>query len=223
MTTMRVLPAGDSITVGVANGYRARLARALANASMPVTWVGTQGRAPLVHEGHTGWSIGQIAAALPAWMQQHQPDIVLLMIGTNDAPGDQPMAMAATLRALAILIVDGWRTPLVLATIPPLRGHQATVDAYNAAIRALVAEMRAGGRRVALADAAARMGAGDVGPDGIHPNDDGYAQIAAAMFDGLRVLAGDAPASAHGTRAAGSSALAIVAVGTLILIATRGT
>ena len=36
------------------------------------------------HEGHSGWRIDQISDGASAWVQTANPDIILLLIGTND-------------------------------------------------------------------------------------------------------------------------------------------
>ena len=35
-------------------------------------------------KGHTGFAIGDIARSVDAWLASTQPNIILLMIGTND-------------------------------------------------------------------------------------------------------------------------------------------
>lgn len=109
-----VMPIGDSITRGVEafsftagdypdsayrlssggppgslRSYREHLHDSLiaSGCGASIDWVGTQslsGRTPLNHQGHSGWRADQILAQLPGWLTSEQPDIITLMIGTND-------------------------------------------------------------------------------------------------------------------------------------------
>ena len=57
---------------------------------------------PQNHEGHSGWTIAPeggrsgISTLVSTVMPQYKPDVVLLMIGTNDAIDNYDMANAPT-------------------------------------------------------------------------------------------------------------------------------
>jgi lysophospholipase L1-like esterase len=113
---IRVLPIGDSITVGYTDnprwtapfefGYRAELFEMLNNAGIPVQFVGssrepwnglwkvpTNSPAPDLrllgqdcHEGYGAKATAFVAEHIEEWVRTNQPDFILLMIGINDIP-----------------------------------------------------------------------------------------------------------------------------------------
>ena len=110
--TLQIWTVGDSITEGVNNGYRNRLWTELTADGYAVDLVGT-----LVHpypdsacpdpdhDGHSGYTIGNIGDELGGWYSQiTAPDVVLVMAGTNDlawwlAAGTDMSAVAGNRRA----------------------------------------------------------------------------------------------------------------------------
>ncbi|NJO19795.1 MAG: hypothetical protein HC838_06605 [Spirulinaceae cyanobacterium RM2_2_10] len=97
MPSLKIMPLGDSITDGynLPGGYRFPLWQALRDRGYPIDFVGSQQNGPATwpereHEGHSGWKIAQIHQRLTGWLATTQPDIILLLIGTNDiAQGDR--------------------------------------------------------------------------------------------------------------------------------------
>jgi hypothetical protein len=105
----RIMPLGDSITQGIDSGepdenrqvsYRKALWDKLVADGYDVDFVGSLNSGstifgdldPADHEGHPGWRDDEIvngrvtdpdAGKLADWLADHQPDIVLLHIGTN--------------------------------------------------------------------------------------------------------------------------------------------
>lgn len=60
-----------------------------------ISWVGSEEfteRTPVNHEGHGGWRADQIHTEIALWLTDHNPDIVLLNIGTNDLIQGQSVA-----------------------------------------------------------------------------------------------------------------------------------
>ena len=202
-TPIRIMPLGASITWGTAssdgNGYRERLRRSLtADAGLTVDFVGSQqsgNGADRDNEGHPGYRIDQVAAGADAWIAAAKPDVVLLNAGTNDMIQNFDLANApARLSALIDQILrDAPAAKLVVSTLVP--NADATVNgranAFNAKIPAIVAGK---GARVRLADFNANLTLADIGPDGIHPTDDGYAKLAAVWFSALHPVLGSGQA-----------------------------
>ena len=195
---VRVMPLGDSITYGskAPGGYRLELWTRLQRDGAAVDFVGSRQDGPASlgdrdHEGHSGWRIDEVADAVDGWLAQHQPEIVLLMIGTNDLLQDHAVASApARLGALLDRITATLpRGRVLVATLPPLGkpAWQAQVDVFNRALPAVVQARARTGKRVQLVDVARGMTAADLA-DGVHPNDGGYAKLAAAWYAALRPL-----------------------------------
>lgn len=88
---VRIMPLGDSNTWGqlVPGSYRTQLYQDLATEGIRTQFVGSLSNGPDAlpsknNEGHSGWTISQIAGGVDTWLKASQPQIVLLMIGTND-------------------------------------------------------------------------------------------------------------------------------------------
>ena len=139
--TIRIMPVGDSITMGVSSGvvpddsdyylsYRKALWDNLVAAGYDIDFVGSlnSGAAvfgasePADHEGQPGWRDDEILngrasepekGKLMEWLITYQPDIVLLHIGTN---GLEPSSVdvEGILDVIDLYSVDVW---VVLARI----------------------------------------------------------------------------------------------------------
>jgi lysophospholipase L1-like esterase len=143
------------------------------------------------HEGHSGWRIDELAGAVDGWLAQHQPEIVLLLIGTNDvlqshALAGAPARLSALLERIAARLP---RARVLVATLPPLGkpAWQEQVAVLNRALPGVVDAAARAGKRVQLVDVARGMTPADLA-DGIHPNAAGYAKLAAAWHAALRPL-----------------------------------
>jgi lysophospholipase L1-like esterase len=185
---VRVIPLGDSITDGynVPGGYRIKLWQDLVANQYEVDLVGSQSNGPASlgdknHEGRSGWRIEQIHSNVEGWLSQHQPQLVLLLIGTNDMLQNYQVAQAPQrLSALIDTIVsEAPQSRIILGTIPPA-SHAATNDRivqYNSALRGIVVEKATQGVAITLVDMYEAMTVGDLA-DGVHPNLIGYNKLA---------------------------------------------
>ncbi len=191
--TLRLMPLGDSITDGEGSsdhgGYRTVLDARLAAAGFRVTFVGSRRAGPpgpaAANEGHPGWTIARLAARVTGWLTSAAPDVILLHTGTNDINSDAAAAVApARLAALLGRILRA--RPAAQIFVAEIVGsshddRQHRIDGYNAAVVRLVA---AGPPNVHLVDQS-----GITGPqlrDGRHPDDAGYARMAANWACALR-------------------------------------
>jgi len=213
-----IMPLGDSITLGVNGGYRNNLYTGLQQNNCGVDFVGTQFDvntrvADKDHEGHPGFAIGDIASSVNAWIASTQPNVVLLMIGTNDTAwwtnedgaeiGARHNALIDQLRAAR---PNAW---IFVASIPPQTsvlihgkadGNAATTSVdravltqdFNAAIRANVAVRVAAGQRVRFVDVNSVLTTADL-YDGIHPTEAAHARVAQVFLDWIRAVLGFVP------------------------------
>lgn len=187
---LTVMPLGDSITEGVGSStgssYRAKLFGDLEANAKSVDFVGSQRSGQLSdpdHEGHSGWTIAQIAQAADAAVPANRPNVVVLHAGTNDMDrGQQNGAVGRLDGLIAQIQEDSSGTTVLVATLVPStnRATQDRITAFNREIRDLVRRRQSAGERVALVDMSAVTTA-DLA-DGLHPNDAGYRKMADAFF-----------------------------------------
>lgn len=213
-TPCKVMPLGDSITFGIGSsggGYRVELFRQAVTNGRSITFVGTappNGPAnpqvagqtfPTAHQGHSGFTIsgggaGSLAQIVSQSLVPSDPDIVLLLIGTNDTNGNIDLANAPQrLGTLLDQITDGAPDALlVVAQIIPITvaATNTRVLAYNAAIPALVEERAAEGKHIRLLDMYTPFAntpnfANALMNDFLHPNDAGYVVMGQTWFDAI--------------------------------------
>ena len=192
----RVMPLGDSITDGFSTfrgGYRDNLENLLTDNGIAFDFVGSLQNGPSSlsdrdHQGHSGFRIDEIANSATSWVQAQDPDIVLLLIGTNDMNQNYQVGSAPNrLSTLIDQVLDAApQSHVVVSTIPPTTKNQVQprVEAYNAAIPGIVATKIADGQSVSLVDNYSVLTTADLG-DNLHPNQGGYDKMAEVWFDEL--------------------------------------
>lgn len=211
---LRVMPVGASLTRGLNasetvpvvenGGYRTELYRLFQESGIALDYVGSErtGGSPDLpdnqHEGVRSVEIDYFAPFIGERIELFNPDVVTLMVGTNDARG--PDAAKAMIEQLGRLMDEiaghPYRPTLIVATLPPIDPANpsntpeavAKIQAYNAAIPGLVAERQAAGLDVHLAD----MGSltlddiSDYPADsGLHATPEGYAKMAGIWYQAL--------------------------------------
>jgi len=211
-----VLPLGDSITEGFGSsggGYRVELFRQAVQNGKNLTFVGGLQNGPNTvanqtfpkkHEGHGGYTIdsgsghsGISGSITDQAIANYHPNIVLLMIGTNDINGNVDIAAAPT--RLGKLIDDiTTRAPnalLVVATIIPIAndGTNPKVQAYNPALPGLVNVRAMAGKHVVFLDNYAAFSKDPsyrttLMSNSLHPNDAGYVVLGQALYQAIRAL-----------------------------------
>jgi hypothetical protein len=203
-SSLRIMPMGDSITYGSnwTGAYRTKLERQLTDAGISFRFVGSQTNGPAGlsnqdNEGHPGWKVQNLAVNARYWMESYQPDIVLLMIGTNDvamAHVSQVPDMVQVKSDLRILIDEIFlarpQVRLFLATIPPTNAfwNQYVIE-FNAEVRATVSARQMRGQKITLVDAAANLTLPDMDQTEMpvlgHPSSVGYEKIADSWASAL--------------------------------------
>jgi hypothetical protein len=190
---IRVMPVGDSITVGqaavnVPGGYRAPLYQLLTNAGYKVEFVGTstQNPAPWLpspyHEGHSGTRIDYIDSIIVAALAANaEPDIILLLIGTNDyGQGYDTPNATNRLEALIAKIATNRPNVSIIVNNLLMRGEPYNTQiqtTFNPFLPGICARQQALGRRVYFNDVRSAVPLADV-PDNLHPNQTGYNKMA---------------------------------------------
>ncbi len=199
---VRIMPLGDSLTSGVSDStvigaYRNRLHTLLTNAGYNVDFIGTfqDGTNPGLpdrdHQGLGSVRIDQIQDNIAGWLNAvENPDVVLLLVGTNDFWQNYQISTAGT--RLTNLIADiATRRPhakIIVSTLP-LRTDNTTINsqqvAFNNTIPGIVAQQVALGRQVSMVDMYAALGASDINGDGVHPNQTGSNKMGDAWFPAI--------------------------------------
>jgi lysophospholipase L1-like esterase len=202
---------GDSITFGTGSssggGYRDRLFHLAHAAGKTLAFVGSMQNGPSVvdgvafpnqHEGYPGYTIGDPRSSLPglaqlvvAEMAKHRPDIITLMIGTNDVNVQLDLRNAPKRlgRMIDEIVLADPNVLLVVAQIVPSTSDtlNAWIEKYNAGLSTLVRERTAAGKHVALVDMYGAF-VRDAGfktallSDDLHPNDAGYERMAETWY-----------------------------------------
>ena len=193
----KIMPLGDSITdgTGYAGGYRVELfAKAIAD-KKNITFVGSLSNGPNTvsgvtfpksHEGHFGWTIGQVDDLIPDPALNVAPHIVLLHLGTNDI--NQNIASAAPDRLGSLIdqiVADLPDALVVVAKIIPEPSKASAISTYNAAIPGVVQARANAGKHVILVDQFTGFPSSELG-DGVHPNQAGYARMAGVWYEAIK-------------------------------------
>ena len=198
----QIMPLGDSITAGLfsmdGGGYRTPLFRMTLKAGQRITFVGTASSGPISvdgvpfprqNEGHGGNVIDQISALVTNALTGHQPQIVTLMIGTNDINLhlDLPNAPARLGGLLDKITTTAPNALLVVALVIPSQSGNPDITQFNADARTQITDRITAGQHVVLVD---MFGAFSANPqyakawmyDNLHPNDAGYAVMADVWY-----------------------------------------
>ncbi|KAJ6479448.1 lipolytic enzyme [Mycena vitilis] len=194
--TCRIMPLGASITFGTGstdgNGYRADLYNLLAADGNTLNMVGSQHGGTFQdpdNEGYPGFVIAQVNAKANTNMPTYRPNIVTLLVGTNDMVQNLDVANApARLTTLIQNVLDEPPLTLVVVSTLPPNGNadvNTRTTAYNAALPAVVQSFVNAGRSVVLVDSHAVVAVGDL-VDGTHPNDAAYARMAQVFYNGIQ-------------------------------------
>lgn len=189
---VRIMPLGDSLTSGLditQGAYRDQLYSNLAAAGYNVDFIGTQTDAdnPALpdrdHQGMGGYRIVQLESGLPSWLGAiEDPDVVLLMTGTNDFSANDHVSTAPDrLDILITKIATECPFAEIIVASLPLRTDSTALEAkqvtFNAAIPGIVGNQVAQGRHVSFVDLHPVLSPEDL-IEGVHPNALGNQMIA---------------------------------------------
>lgn len=163
-----------------------------------VQYIGSQKSGNMTNnenEGHPGALIDQIAEFAHASLPE-QPNLILLMAGTNDMAIDNDTATAPD--RLGSLIDEchnatstaAGRSVIIVAQLTPAADNatESRIQTFNSAIPRLVAKRVHAGMKVLTVDMSAYVTVNDL-KDGLHPSDYGYNQMAKAWYAGIETAA----------------------------------
>ena len=220
--TVNIMPLGDSITEGISEsenssaqnqgGYRAPLWESISQLNINPDFVGSLTHGPQDfdrdHNGYSGERINYLAGddwssrggnpgGLTASLAEEQPDIILLMAGTNNVTANQSVNKMANdlgnlINRITTLSPD---TTLLVSSIPPIREDSSRFSDsaelatdFNAAIPGVVDTWSSQGRNVAYVDMTS-LTEDDISlpevDNGLHPTDEGYEKIAQFWLDAI--------------------------------------
>jgi len=211
MAVIRIMPLGDSITLGINSGaspddndhyisYRSDLWNKLVAAGYNggIDFVGSlqSGGAILVdpdHEGHSGWRADEIRDNIFDWLVVNPADIILLHIGTNDVFFDTQDPDAITAEVSQILDeIDRYSTDIqvILALIINnenyICGNSSNVTDFNDRLNAMA--LARSSDKIEIVDmecgAAIDYAGGDMW-NTLHPFETGYEKMADVWFNAI--------------------------------------
>lgn len=198
----KILAIGDSVTSGehpiepTPGAYRLQLQNDFVADDLSVDFIGSQTNQETnlndpEHEGHPGWTINELTELLDqGLLTNYQPDIVLLMAGTNDVlKHDQASEVIDDLNQIIDrLQADLPDVPILISSIAPMEptligeGRANIVQEVNAQLPELAEQQ---GSQVTYVNAGGSLDLSEIVADGIHPNAAGYQEIGDAWYDAL--------------------------------------
>ncbi|MEV7011225.1 FG-GAP-like repeat-containing protein [Streptosporangium sp. NPDC051022] len=135
-------------------------------------------------EGWKGYRIHEIAGKAQCAVDLFQPNLITLIAGGNDVIQNYEMGGAiGRLEALVEQVsADSHGVAVLVAGVQPFRDGavDARGEAFTAQVPAMVDRLVERGLHVVYTDISG-LDQSDIGPDGIHPNDQGYDKIGAAF------------------------------------------
>jgi lysophospholipase L1-like esterase len=190
----RIMPLGDSVTQGDAshNSYRRPLWKTLEVVGFAVDFVGSQrsnhkGSPPQAdfdtdHEGHWGWRTDQILEHIQEWTKTHEPDVLLVHLGSNDVFQQQTIeSTVEDIKALIEAVRSSQPMSVILiAQIIPTTDQELNrhIEELNARLPALAEAMSTEDSAVRVVDHFTRFDASIYTYDGVHPNAKGEVLMA---------------------------------------------
>lgn len=200
---LKVMALGDSLTVGVGSshgaGYRAAFFEHMRDAGVVVTMVGGKVGGPETfdnrHQGYAQMPINELSAGVHDKLRKHEPDVVLLLQGTDETRSESfsPHAFAANLEVMIDRIFTARPSAkLLVGTLPPSKfgRHEGARRAVNELLRRRVRERAAEGQAIWLVDLFPMLDGQREMADATHPNDAGYERIGEAFAKALLAALG---------------------------------
>ena len=123
-------------------------------------------------------------------LANNNPDVVLIMLGTNDIFGitATEKMKGAMEKLVSSIFEQNPNITVVLASICPIAkiaARDADVDAYNAVLPGIVQEQKALGHKIEFADIHSVVSPADISGDKVHPSATGYNKMASLWYSVL--------------------------------------
>jgi len=188
---IKIMPVGDSCTEGMGDpdmgSYRTELYKLYKNAGLNFDFVGSNKTGPASlpdrdNEGHSGWTIPQVANNINNWIRTHDPDVILLWIGGNDLL----MTGRTNPTGLSNLIDQIFQQkPNITVFVSDYYPVPDSVTKYNAEIPGVVQQKANEGKRVYLNKMSSMnfVRSTDLSSDGLHLNVNGYIKAANIWYN----------------------------------------
>jgi lysophospholipase L1-like esterase len=203
--TVRIQTLGDSIIDNDLGGARPALQEKFADVGVTVDWVGTSnesGPASLTSpatDAHTGKSIADMLPDTAAWVKAANPDVIMVSAGGNDMMHDQGAGIEDRwTKYLTTICQAAPGVPIVAATNHQLKTstkaaeNELMTKVLNPVIEASDGTSVEGGCPVTVVDMNGVISDDEL-LDDLHPNKDGYADMAEEWFPALRTAINELP------------------------------
>jgi lysophospholipase L1-like esterase len=193
----KIMPLGDSNTFGMiewdSGAYRDDLWNLFLKGGFNIDFVGPRSSGPdgfdKNNAGFGGWTINNIASQVNGWLSTYTPDMVLLMIGTNDILKNENISAAPSrLSNLIDQITNRLpNTQVLVGSISPITTtalkQKQGID-FNSYIPGLVSDKVAKGKKVSFVDIYSSLTSTDL-QDNVHPTTDGYNKVANTWYQAI--------------------------------------
>ena len=204
---LKILPLGDSITFGypISGGYRQQLLHDLGAGGYQVQMVGraganSTGMAEPLHEGWPGQRIEYLRdSVVDVALPTYQPDLILLMIGTNNLAWggktqvDVDNALSAYDGLLAKIGALAPTATVIVSPILPIQGTELPTS-FNRALHTRVTTLAGQGRHISWCSQMSAIPLAQLG-DGVHPTSAGYTLMGDAWYAAIQALKNGTPTS----------------------------
>lgn len=190
--TLRVMPLGDALTAGsnkVPGSYRTTLLRRLENLGYTTELVGNELSGGSNHEGHKNFNIANMIEYVDEFLDAHDPDVILLMIGSKDVEDGGDFQKAADgFDDLITKIATARPLSRIFAANLPQRKNQNQNDQiqkfFNPKIPGIIEAQQKRGTRVDFVDVNSVITFNDLETN-VQPSKQGYAKIGRQFASGI--------------------------------------
>jgi lysophospholipase L1-like esterase len=188
---IKIMCVGDSCTEGLGDpnmgSYRTELYNLYKKAGINFDFVGSNQNGPSTlpdrdNEGHSGWTIPQVAASINNWINTQNPDVILLWIGGNDLLQTGKINDTGLSNLIDQIISLRPNITIFVSDYYPVPD---SVTQYNAKIPGIVQQKASQGKKVYFNKMSGMnfVRSTDLSSDGLHLNVNGYIKAANVWYN----------------------------------------